>query len=107
MLVESTLEGIYFMCKVSSELIHLKLIIPCGSGKGGKGGQSATPDSEKSAKNREKSGKYQEKEGKKEEKSGRKGKNREGSFTLPLLTNRAGYATALWNVYDKSSTGCV
>ena len=26
-------------------------------------------------------------------KSGRKGQNREGSFTLPLLTNRAGYAT--------------
>ena len=32
--------------------------------------------------------------GKKEEKLGRKGQNREGSFTLPLLTNRAGYATA-------------
>ena len=30
----------------------------------------------------------------KEEKSGRKGKNREGFFTLPLLTDRAGYATA-------------
>ena len=27
-------------------------------------------------------------------KSGRKGQNREGSFTLPLVTNRAGYATA-------------
>ena len=25
---------------------------------------------------------------------GKKGKNREGSFTLPLLTDRAGYATA-------------
>ena len=36
----------------------------------------------------------QEKIKKKEEKSGRKGQNREGSFTLPLLTNRAGYATA-------------
>ena len=32
--------------------------------------------------------------GEKEEKSGRKGKNREGSFTLPLLTDRSGYATA-------------
>ena len=53
------------------------------------GGQSATPDSEKFAKNREKLGKI----GKTEEKSGRKGKNREGSFTLPLLTDRAGYAT--------------
>ena len=32
---------------------------------------------------------------KKEEKSGRKGKNREGYFTLPLLTDRTGYATVL------------
>ena len=32
---------------------------------------------------------------KKEEKSGRKGKNWEGSFTLPLLTDRAGYATGV------------
>ena len=31
--------------------------------------------------------------GKKEEKSGRKVKNLEVSFTLPLLTDRAGYAT--------------
>ena len=74
---------------------------------GGKGGQSTTPDSDKFAKNREKEGenqeksgkirknrgKNQEKSGKKEEKSGRKGKNREVSFTLPLLTDRAGYAT--------------
>ena len=37
----------------------------------------------------EKSGKNQEKE----EKSGRNGNNREISFTLPLLTDRAGYAT--------------
>ena len=42
-------------------------------------------------KKREKSGKS----GKKEEKSGRNGKNREIFFTLPLLTDRAGYATAL------------
>ena len=55
------------------------------------GGQSATPGSEKFAKNLEKRGKNQEKR-KKEEKSGRKGKNREGSFTLPLLTDRASYA---------------
>ena len=39
--------------------------------------------------------KNQEKEGKNQEKSGRKGNNREGSFTLPLLTNRAGYATEI------------
>ena len=38
-------------------------------------------------------GKFRKKSGKKEEKSGRKGKNREVSFTLPLLTTRAGYAT--------------
>ena len=42
-----------------------------------------------SGKKREKSGKI----GKKEGKSGRKGKKREASFTLPLLTDRAGYAT--------------
>ena len=70
---------------------------------GGKGGQSATPDSEKLAKNREKEGKNQEKSenigrkrgniGKKSQKSGKKRKNREVYFTLPLLTDRAGYAT--------------
>ena len=57
--------------------------------RGGKGRQSATPDSEKIAKNQEKEGKIRKKEGK----SGRKGKIRESSFTLPLLTDRAGYAT--------------
>ena len=41
----------------------------------------------KSRKIQGKEGKNQEKKlGKKEEKSGRKGKNREGSVTLPLLT---------------------
>ena len=30
--------------------------------------------------------------GKKREKSGKRGKNQEGSFSLPLLTDRAGYA---------------
>ena len=45
------------------------------------------------AKNLPKIGKKKEKIRKKEEKSGRKGKNREGSFTLHLLTDRAGYAT--------------
>ena len=44
---------------------------------------------------RKKSGKI----GKKEEKSGRKGNNWEVSFTLPLLTDRAGYATVLTNTY--------
>ena len=50
-------------------------------------GTECLPDSKKSAKNW---GKIK----KKEEKSWRKGKNREGSFTLPLLTDWAGYATA-------------
>ena len=45
------------------------------------------------AKNLPKIGKKRGKIGKKEEKSGRKGKNRDSSFTLPLLTDRAGYAT--------------
>ena len=49
----------------------------------------------------ESKGRIWEKKGKnwekmeKEEKSGRKGKNRNGSFTLPLLTERASYATVL------------
>ena len=60
---------------------------------GGQGGHSATPNSKKFAKNREKEGKIR-KIGKKEEESGRKGKNREGSFTFPLLTDTAGYATS-------------
>ena len=48
----------------------------------------------KIGKNPEKIEKNSGKIGKKEEKSGRKGKNRDSSFTLPLLTDRAGYATA-------------
>ena len=47
-------------------------------------------------KNRVKEVKNQEKRDKivkKEAKSGRKVKNRKGSFTLPLLTERADYAT--------------
>ena len=47
------------------------------------GGQSATPDSKKLSKIGKKSGRIGE----------NKRKNREGSFTLPLLTDRAGYAT--------------
>ena len=66
---------------------------PCFSGvaTGGSRGQSATPNSEKFAKNREKEGKI----GKKRKNREEKGKNLEGSFTLPLLTDMAGYATAL------------
>ena len=69
------------------------MLLYSGVATGGSRGQSATPDSEKFAKNLEKEGKNQEKSGKREEESGRKGKNLEGSFTLPLLTDRAGYAT--------------
>ena len=50
----------------------------------------------KSGKREEKSGENQEKEeeeGEEEEKKKGGGQNRKGSFTLPLLTNRAGYAT--------------
>ena len=60
---------------------------------GGKGGRVPTltvKNLPKIGKRGEKSGKI----GKKEENPGRKGKNRESYFTLPLLTDRAGYATA-------------
>ena len=56
---------------------------------GGARGQSATPGSEKFVKigvKREKIRKNRQKE----ENIRKKGKNREGSFTLPLLTDRAG-----------------
>ena len=51
--------------------------------------------------------KKQEKEGKsgnleKEDKLGRKGKNREGSFTLPLLTEKTDYTTGLNNLNFKA-----
>ena len=65
------------------------MLLYSGVATGGSRGQSTTPDSEKFAKNLEKEGKNRERE----EESGRKGKNREGSFTLPFLTDRAGYAT--------------
>ena len=48
----------------------------------------------KNAKNRGKEGENQEKADIKEGKIGKKRKNREGSFILPLLTDRTGYATA-------------
>ena len=57
---------------------------------GGPRGQSAALDSKKFAKNQEKEGENQEKSGKKREKSGKRRTNPEGSFTLPLLTDRAG-----------------
>ena len=54
---------------------------------GVKRGRGPPFESEKFAKN-------QEKEGENREKAGKKRKNQVGSFTLPLLTDRAGYATA-------------
>ena len=48
----------------------------------------------------EKSGKI----GEKEEKSRRKGQNREISFTLPLLNDRAGYAIDLGSIEAISVT---
>ena len=54
-------------------------------------GESALTNDEKLTEigGRERRGKNWEMEGK----SGRKGKNHEGSFTLSVLTGRAGYAT--------------
>ena len=59
------------------------------------GSQGGPLDSEKFAKNWEKEGETHEKDGKNQEKEGKsgKGKNWEGSFTLPLLRDRAGYVT--------------
>ena len=54
--------------------------------------QSAPLDSKKLPKIGKKGGENQER-GTKREKIGKRGQNREGSFTLPLLTDRAGYAT--------------
>ena len=56
---------------------------------GGKGGRVPPLTAKIDQKSKKKTGKS----GKNQEKSGRKGKNREVSFTLPLLTDRAGYAT--------------
>ena len=58
----------------------------------GVGGRVPPLYSEKFAKNREKEGENQEKAGKRE-KNRAKEENREFSFNLPLLTDRAGYAT--------------
>ena len=66
-------------------------LISSGVASTGARGAEYPLDSEKFA---EKEGKNQEKEGKIAKKLGRKGKNQEGCFTLPLLTDRTGYATA-------------
>ena len=73
---------------------HFDFDLVSGVAIGGvKAGQSATPDSEKLAKNRGKKRGKSGKIGKKEVKSGRKAKIGKVFFTLPLLTDRAGYAT--------------
>ena len=72
---------------------HSRKVQVSGVATGGQGGRVPPLTAKilpKIGKKRGKSGKI----GKKEAKSGRKGQNREGSFTLPLLTDRAGYATA-------------
>ena len=76
----------------------------------GQGGQSAPLTAKNLQKIGKKRGKIR-KTGKKRKKNRRKEANREGSFTLPLLTDRAGYATASseknvqapsWNNYFRS-----
>ena len=67
-------------------------MVSSGIATGGSRGAECYPSQQKICQKSGKRGKKQEKFGK-EEKSGRKGKNQEGSFTLPLLTDRAGYAT--------------
>ena len=71
----------------------------------GKKREADLDSKKKNAKNWEKEGENQEKAGK----GGKKRTNWEGSFTLPLLTERAGYATETWvskNVEFKSVTQC-
>ena len=60
-----------------------------GVATGGSRGQSATPDSKKLPK----IGKNQENSGEKKEKIGKKRQKSRRFFTLPLLTDRACYAT--------------
>ena len=92
-----SIQVLYIVVHSNAQKEKQTSIMPVATG--WQGGQSATPDSEKNAKNREKSGKNREKFWKNREKRGIIGKkrqtNREVSFTLPLLTDRDGYATVL------------
>ena len=63
----------------------------------GSRGAECPLDSKNCAKSWEKEGENQEKAGK-EERNQEKRKHREGSFTLPLLTDRAGFATVPTNI---------
>ena len=70
--------------------------VASGEGGGEAGGRVPPPTAKKLPKNQKKQGKNWEKirkRGKNEKNLGRKGKNWESSFTLPLLTERDGYAT--------------
>ena len=71
---------------------HLNVLKSSGVATGGSRGKSAPLDSKESPKRGENLGKV--------ERSGRKGKNREGSFILPLLTDRAGYATVTKRLFS-------
>ena len=80
-------------CNFHLQMIRRGINVPLsGVGQGGQGGRVPL-DSEKMPK----IGKKREKIRKKREKEGKSGKrkNREGSFTLPLLTDRAGYMLLL------------
>ena len=70
--------------------------------------QSTPLESKKFAKNQEKEEKNWGKKEKnqEEEKLGRKGKNRQGSFTLLLLTEKAGYATEHVTVFSFTPAIC-
>ena len=79
-------------CKAASEYIEVGGIQQWRSHWGGKGGRVSPLTAKKKCQKSGKRGKNQEKLGKK---SGKKRKNREVSFTLPLLTDTAGYATGI------------
>ena len=87
--------------------LNFALMISGVASRGEKGQSAPLTAKKKNAKNQEKEGKREKKKlgkGKKlgkrgknwerEKKSGTKGKKQEDSFTLPLLTDEAGYATA-------------
>ena len=81
----------FLACVISLKLMSHKIISGVNTG-GGSRGQSAPPWQQKTANNLEKEGENQKKNGKRGKKLGKK-KNQEDSFTLPLLTGRAGHAT--------------
>ena len=89
------------LCKEAPEWPLRQRKICQKSGKRGKSGK-AGGNQEKSGKRGGESGKLR----KKRKKSGRKGKIREGSFTLPLLTDRAGGLATLLVPFRFPGTRC-